>query len=94
MNTARLPKSLIPPVVPMRQQFARPRVTELAADTAAALARVIPDPAAVRGKVIGLTAPSRGIRDIGPVLRHLAGALRSFGATPKVLAAMGAHRYP
>jgi hypothetical protein len=91
MNTARLPKSPIPPVIPVRQRFDRPRVTDLAAAVTAALARVIPDPAQVRGKVVGLTAPSRGIRDIGPVLRVLTGALRSFGATPKVLTAMGTH---
>src|SRR5262249_49810333 len=39
----------------------------------------------------GLTAPSRGIPDIGPVLHVLAGRLRSFGAIPKVLTAMGTH---
>lgn len=91
MNTSRLPKSPIPPVIPVRQRFDRPRVMDLRAATAAALAQVIPDPTRVRGKVIGLTAPSRGIRDIGPVLRHLAGTLRSFGAIPKVLTAMGTH---
>jgi hypothetical protein len=66
-------------------------VTDLAATTSAALARVIPDPSLVRGKVIGLTAPSRGIRDIGSVLRVLVEGLRSFGAVPKVLTAMGTH---
>ncbi|HWB07647.1 MAG TPA: hypothetical protein VG826_00280 [Pirellulales bacterium] len=91
MNTSRLPKSPIPPVIPVRQHFNRPRVKDLAAATAAALAQVIPDPTQVQGKVLGLTAPSRGIGEIGPVLRHLAGALRSFGAIPKVLTAMGTH---
>ncbi|MFO0846278.1 MAG: hypothetical protein U0797_28535 [Gemmataceae bacterium] len=91
MNTSRLPKSPIPAVIPVRQHFDRPRVKDLAAAVAAALAQVIPDPTLVRGKVVGLTAPSRGIRDIGPVLRLLTAALRSFGATPKVLTAMGSH---
>jgi hypothetical protein len=91
MNTSRLPKNPIPPVIPVRQRFDRPRVKDLAAATVAALAQVIPDPTLVRGKVIGLTAPSRGIRDIGPVLHHLTGALRSFGAIPKILTAMGTH---
>jgi hypothetical protein len=91
MNTSRLPKSPIPPVIPVRQRFGRPRVEDLAAATMDALARLIPDPAQVRGKVIGLTAPSRGIRDIGLVLGNLARAIRSFGATPKVLTAMGTH---
>ena len=91
MNTSRLPKSPIPPVIPVRQHFDRPRVTDLAAATTAALAQVLPDPTLVRGKIVGLTAPSRGIRDIGPVLRVLADALRSLGATPKVLTAMGTH---
>jgi hypothetical protein len=91
MNTSRLPESPIPPVIPVRQRFNRPRVEDLAAAVAAALAQVIPDPLLVRGKVIGLTAPSRGIRDIGPVLRHLSEALRSWGAVPRVLTAMGTH---
>lgn len=91
MNTSRLPKSPIPPVIPVRQHFKRPRVEDLAAATRAALAQVIPDPTQVRGKTVGLTAPSRGIRDIGPVLHVLAEALRSLGATPKVLTAMGTH---
>jgi hypothetical protein len=91
MNTSRLPKSPIPPVIPVRQRFDRPRVNDLAAATAAALALVIPDPTVVRGKVVGLTAPSRGIRDIGLVLRILVELLRSFGAIPKVLTAMGTH---
>src|SRR5215471_3843342 len=91
MNTSRLPKSPIPPVIPVRQCFDRPRVKDLATATVAALAQVIPDPTLIRGKVVGLTAPSRGIRDIGPVLRVLTGALRSFGAIPKVLTAMGTH---
>lgn len=91
MDTSRLPKSPIPSVIPVRQRFERPRVDDLAAATAAALAKVIPDPSRVRGRVIGLTAPSRGIRDIGPVLNHLVRLLRSFEAVPKVLTAMGTH---
>jgi hypothetical protein len=91
MDTSRLPKSPIPPAILVRQQFDRPRVNDLAAAAVAALAQVIPDPTMVRGKVVGLTAPSRGIRDIGPVLRQLAETLRSFGAIPKVLTAMGTH---
>jgi hypothetical protein len=91
MNTSRLPKSPLPQVIPVRQRFSRARVDDLAAATTAALAQVIPDPMVVRGKVIGLTAPSRGIREIGPVLRHLTEALRSLGAMPKVLTAMGTH---
>lgn len=91
MNTSRLPKSQIPPVIPVRQQFDRPQVTDLASATVAALSQVIPNPSMVRGKVIGLTAPSRGIRDIGRVLRYLTEALRSFGAIPKILTAMGTH---
>jgi hypothetical protein len=78
-------------MIPVRQRFDRPQVKDLAAATVAALRQVIPDPTLVRGKVVGLTAPSRGIRDIGPVLRLLTEALRSFGANPKVLTAMGTH---
>jgi hypothetical protein len=91
MNTSRLPKSPIPPVIAVRQRCDRPRVTDFTAATMAALSRVIPNSALVRGKVIGLTAPSRGIHDIGPVLRVLTAALRSFGAAPRVLTAMGTH---
>lgn len=91
INTSRLPRSPLPQVISVRQCFDRPRVNDLAAATAIALAQVLPDPTRVGGKVIGLTAPSRGIREIGPVLRHLAGALRTLGAIPKILTAMGTH---
>jgi hypothetical protein len=45
----------------------------------------------VRGRRIAVTAGSRGIRDIVPVLRGAVSHLRRLGADPIVVAAMGSH---
>jgi hypothetical protein len=45
----------------------------------------------VRGQRIAVTAGSRGIRDIVPILRGAVTHLRDLGAEPLVVAAMGSH---
>ncbi|MBI3998080.1 MAG: hypothetical protein HY355_03525 [Armatimonadetes bacterium] len=47
--------------------------------------------ARARGKRIAVTAGSRGIRDIVPILRGTITHLRRCGADPMVVAAMGSH---
>lgn len=47
--------------------------------------------ARIQGKRIAVTAGSRGIRDIVPVLRGAVAHLRRCGADPIVVAAMGSH---
>jgi hypothetical protein len=47
--------------------------------------------AGLSGMKVGITAGSRGIRDIAQILRALVGKVRSCGGEPFVLAAMGSH---
>lgn len=79
----------LPPVVHVRQRLSDEALADVAAMTARALeplrARIRP------GMHIALTAGSRGIRD-KPTVLHAAGeALRSMGAEPFIVPAMGSH---
>jgi hypothetical protein len=78
-----------PRLLPVRQRFDRTAVTDVAAATAAALeplrARVRP------GMTVAITAGSRGIHDKPAVVRAAGEWLRSVGAEPFVVPAMGSH---
>jgi hypothetical protein len=75
-------------MVAVRQRFPRPRVEDPRAAAREGLARLLPP---LRGRRVGVTAGSRGIRDIVPVLQGVLEALRAAGAEPVVVAAMGSH---
>jgi hypothetical protein len=78
-----------PRVLPVRQKFEAPRVPDVAAATREALeplrARIS------RGMTVALTAGSRGIHDKPQVVRAAGEWLRSLGAEPFVVPAMGSH---
>lgn len=78
-----------PRVVRVRQKFDAPRVRDVAAATREALeplrGRVS------RGMTVALTAGSRGIHDKPEVVRAAGEWLRSLGAEPFVVPAMGSH---
>ncbi|WP_219417944.1 hypothetical protein [Pseudonocardia nigra] len=78
-----------PRLLPVRQDFDGTRVTDVAAATAQALeplrARVRP------GMSVAITAGSRGIHDKPAVVRAAGEWLRSVGAEPFVVPAMGSH---
>jgi hypothetical protein len=78
-----------PRLLPVRQRFDSMAVTDVAAATAAALeplrARVRP------GMTVAITAGSRGIHDKPAVVRAAGEWLRSVGAEPFVVPAMGSH---
>jgi hypothetical protein len=78
-----------PRLVPVRQKFEAPQVRDVAAATREAL-----EP--LRGRVragmsVAVTAGSRGIHDKPEVLRTTGEWLRSLGAEPFVVPAMGSH---
>lgn len=91
MDISRLPQADIPLVLPVRQSFLRPLVADLEEATISALSKLVTNQAEIAGKRIGLTAPSRGIRDIAEVLRFAVSWLKSQGASPVILTAMGTH---
>ncbi len=78
-----------PTMVPVRQKFEAPQVSDVAAATQQALeplrSRITP------GMRIALTAGSRGIHDKPEVVRAAGERLRSVGAEPFVVPAMGSH---
>jgi hypothetical protein len=78
-----------PTMLPVRQKFEAPQVPDVAAATQQALEplrdRISP------GMRIALTAGSRGIHDKATVVRATGEWLRSLGAEPFVVPAMGSH---
>src|SRR3954454_7424608 len=78
-----------PRLLPVRQKFDAPQVRDVAAATREALEPLRPR---VRGGMrVALTAGSRGIHDKPDVLRETGSWLRSVGAEPFVVPAMGSH---
>lgn len=81
----------LPAMFSVRQRLPRPRVGDLreAVETALDAAQI---PARVRpGARVAITAGSRGISDLPPILAAAAGRLRDLGAEPFIVAAMGSH---
>jgi hypothetical protein len=78
-----------PRLLPVRQKFEAPQVADVAAATRDALEplrdRISP------GMTIAVTAGSRGIHDKPEVLRATGAWLRSVGAEPFIVPAMGSH---
>ena len=78
-----------PRMLPVRQRFKAPQLSDVAAAAAAALepvrARITP------GMTVAITAGSRGIHDKPTVVRAAGEWLRSVGAKPFVVPAMGSH---
>jgi hypothetical protein len=81
----------IPLFFTIRQTFDRPRVQDLAAAVRGELEKVLLPGSAAAGARIGVTVGSRGIRDIAAVVRTAVELLKSRGARPFVLPAMGSH---
>jgi len=73
----------------VRQHFPRPRIDDVPAVIAQQVKRFGPH---VRpGMRIAITAGSRGINGISPMLRMVVETLKSMGAEPFLVAAMGSH---
>lgn len=78
-----------PRLVPVRQNFDAPRLEDVAAATAQALEPL--RASITRGMTVAITAGSRGIHDKPEVVRAAGEWLRSLGAEPFVVPAMGSH---
>jgi hypothetical protein len=81
----------IPLFFTVRQAFSRPRVPDVAAAVRGELEKVLPPGSVAPGARIGVAVGSRGIRDIAAVVRAAVDFLKSRGARPFVLPAMGSH---
>ena len=92
MDTSLCPRvTALPPFGVLEQAFARPREQDVHAAVFREMKKLFPDPAVLRGKVVGLTMPSRGIRDIQIVVRAAVDFLRPHCEEARILTAMGTH---
>ena len=73
----------------LRQSFPRPRLVDVTAATASALASCVKSE--VRDQTIAITVGSRGIADIAQVIRGCVDFLKDRGAHPYLVPAMGSH---
>jgi hypothetical protein len=78
-------------MVRLRQHFERPRVEDVPATVRTALERLDLGRTIRPGQTVALTAGSRGIANIPAVLRATADHLKSLGAKPFLVPAMGSH---
>lgn len=79
-----------PSMALVRQHFERPQVADIEQTVRAELTRALSDQS-LTGKRIAVAAGSRGIRDIGRIVRSVVGDLRARGACPFIVPAMGSH---
>ncbi len=84
-------ESVFPRLVKVRQHFPRPRVADIAETMATEMRSLLGAAGIGAGRTVGLTAGSRGIQNIVPLLAAAAKTVRETGATPVFLAAMGSH---
>ncbi|MEE8453119.1 MAG: lactate racemase domain-containing protein [Thermoguttaceae bacterium] len=75
----------------MRQTFEAPRVDDVEAEVEAQLARLRLGEKVSPGQTVAISAGSRGISHIHRIIRAIAGHLKSLGAEPFVVPAMGTH---
>jgi hypothetical protein len=92
MKTSHLPRSKnIPSVVLIKQHFSVPKEADVREATVRELKKLFPDTTAIKGKIVGLTCPSRGIRDIAQVLITAVSFLKPHCKEVRILTAMGTH---
>src|SRR5687768_14112862 len=80
-----------PRMVRVRQHFDRPLVEDIPAAVHSTLTRLDLGRTIKAGQTVALTAGSRGIANIASILRAVADHLKTLGAKPFVVPAMGSH---
>jgi Lactate racemase N-terminal domain len=82
---------MYPNMYRIRQRFEGPTVADIPAAVQAELARADVASIIKPGQTVALTAGSRGVANIATILRAAADYLRTLGAKPFVIPAMGSH---
>ena len=82
---------MYPDMYRIRQTFAGPAVADIPATVQAELARVNVASVIKPGQTVALTAGSRGITNIATIVKATADYLKTIGAKPFVIPAMGSH---
>ena len=75
----------------LRQHLERPRIEDVAGEVDAALNSLQLRSKIQRGQSVAMTAGSRGIANIAVILRTIVAHLKSLGAVPFIVPAMGSH---
>src|SRR6516164_2671118 len=75
----------------IKQHFPVPKEADVREATVRELKKLFPDTTAIKGKIVGLTCPSRGIRDIAQVLITAVSFLKPHCKEVRILTAMGTH---
>lgn len=86
-----LDKIKLPRMVKIRQLYDTSRIEDVAAHTAQRLREGVKQPERFAGKRIAVTAGSRGIPHYLDILKTIVDTLKSWGAEPFVVPAMGSH---
>lgn len=81
----------LPRFMRIRQEFPRPRVTDIRQAVFQAIDCLPGIAVRCRGKQIAITAGSRGISQIPEILAAIVDQLRSYGGEPYIVPAMGSH---
>jgi hypothetical protein len=82
---------LLPKMYRIRQTFERPEVKDVAVTVKSELTKLALERNIKPGQRVAITAGSRGISNIGEILKATVDFLRSLGARPFVFPAMGSH---
>jgi Lactate racemase N-terminal domain len=82
---------MYPNMYRIRQRFEGPAVQEIPATVAAELARAHVAAVIKPGQTVALTAGSRGIANVATIIKATADYLKTIGAKPFVIPAMGSH---
>ncbi|MDR3295349.1 MAG: lactate racemase domain-containing protein [Clostridiales Family XIII bacterium] len=82
---------MLPKLIKIRQNMPAPQLADVASEVRKQLAALSQDPETMRGKRIGITAGSRGIRNIPLILNEVARFVKEAGGSPVIVAAMGSH---
>jgi len=82
---------MYPNMYRLRQRFEGPAIQDIPAAVAAELARTGVAAAIKPGQTVALTAGSRGVANIATIVKATADYLKTIGAKPFIIPAMGSH---
>ena len=82
---------MYPDMYRIRQRFEGPAVADIPAAVQAELARVDVASVIKAGQTVALTAGSRGVANIAVIVKAAADYLKTVGAKPFIIPAMGSH---
>ncbi len=80
-----------PKMVRIRQKFEVQRVMDVAAETSGELRRLNLGQKVEPGQTVAITVGSRGIANIAEITKAICDHVRSLGAKPVIIPAMGSH---